>query len=169
MMSSSASLQVGKKAGPARLPREIELLILKDLIQDHDCSLGPFAAVSKEWKTEVEKRNFAHIKVTRSRLMEVDSMTRRNRALVRYIWFCVELEKYDCIDCGGSFALATDLDWQQHRHPFMSDPDNWPVTKAFHDLFSILSTWESNGDLTLDISIYSPSDSKHFFKPYFRT
>lgn len=163
-MSSSISLQLGERGTRAHLPREIEMLILKDLMQDDSWSLGSLATVSKEWKTEIEKRNFAQIKVTRSRLREFDSMTHRNRALVRYIWFCVELEEYDCIDCGRSFALASELDWQQHRHPFMSDPDNWPPTKAFHDLFSVLSTWEPNGDLILDISIYSHSDSKHFFK-----
>lgn len=165
-MPSSTSLQLGEKATLARLPAEIQFFILKDLIQDSSCSLGPLATVSKEWQIEIEKHNFAQIKVTGPRLREFDSMTHRNRALVRYIWFCVELEEYDCIGCGGSLGLASASDWQQHvdRLPTMSDPDNWPITKAFHDLFSILSTWESNGDLMLDISIYSPSDSKHFFK-----
>lgn len=161
---SSTTLQIGERETPARLLAEIQLLILKDLMQDGSCSLGPLATVSKEWQIEIEKRNFAQIKVTTSHLREFESMAHRNRTLVRYIWFCVELEEYDCIDCGRSFALASELGWQQHRCPIMSDPDNWPITRAFHDLFSILSTWESNGDLILDISIYSPSDSKHFFK-----
>lgn len=120
-----SSLQFGERKSPARLTAEIQLLISKDLIQDGCCSLGPLAIVSREWQAEIEKHNFAQIKVTRPRLREFDSVTHRNRALVCYVWFCVELEEYDCIDCGRSFALASDLDWQQHRHPFMSDPDNW--------------------------------------------
>jgi hypothetical protein len=44
------------------------------------------------------------------------------------------------------------------------DTDNCPITTTFQNLFSILSTWDLNGDLILDISIYSPSDSKHWFQ-----
>ncbi|RYP72866.1 hypothetical protein DL771_003904 [Monosporascus sp. 5C6A] len=33
-----------------------------------------------------------------------------------------------------------------------------------HDLFLTLSAWEPQGDLKLDISIHSPSDSQHWFK-----
>lgn len=35
---------------------------------------------------------------------------------------------------------------------------------AFKELFSILSTWDAQGELTLDISFYSPSDSQHWYK-----
>ncbi|KAJ3574971.1 hypothetical protein NPX13_g4193 [Xylaria arbuscula] len=35
---------------------------------------------------------------------------------------------------------------------------------VFENLFSVLSTWDPNSELALDISIYSPSDSKHWFK-----
>lgn len=79
------------------LPVEIQLYILEYLMQDDSCSLGPFATVSREWQGAIEKRNFARIKVTASRLREFDSMTHHNRALVRCVWFCVELEEYDCM------------------------------------------------------------------------
>jgi hypothetical protein len=38
------------------------------------------------------------------------------------------------------------------------------ITTAMHDLFLTLSAWEPQGDLKSDISIHSPSDSKHWFK-----
>lgn len=38
------------------------------------------------------------------------------------------------------------------------------VANAIRDLFSALSTWEPNGELLLDISIHSPSDSKYLLK-----
>lgn len=166
IMSSSTSPQLGESRSPAHLPVEIQRYILEYLMQDDSCSLGPFATVSREWQGEIEKRNFARIKVTASRLREFDSMTHRNRALVRCIWFCVELEEYDCISCGK--RGLSELDWQQrdqhYRRTAMSNADDWPITRAFQDLFTTLSTWGSNGNLILDISIYSPSDSNHYFK-----
>ncbi|KAI3325472.1 hypothetical protein HD806DRAFT_552748 [Xylariaceae sp. AK1471] len=113
------------------LPREIRLLILEAMMDG--CTLSRLATVSREWQTEFERYNFARIKLTPSRLVSFNSMIHRNRALVRYIWFCLELDDYDC-------------------------------TKCAPNLFSVLSTWDPNGDLILDISIYSPSDSKHWFR-----
>lgn len=46
----------------------------------------------------------------------------------------------------------------------ISDTEKCPITTSFENLFSILNTWDPHGGLTLDISIYSPSDSKHWFQ-----
>jgi hypothetical protein len=46
----------------------------------------------------------------------------------------------------------------------ISNTDNNSITTAFQELFSTLSTLEPNKDLLLDISVYSPSDSEHWFK-----
>lgn len=123
-------------------------MILETLLQD-GCSLASLATVSREWQTIIEKHNFARIKVTLSRLRNFGSMVHRNRALVRYIWFHMELPKYGCMDCESI--------------------DNIPnrgtvVCKCvFHDLFSVLSTWEPHGTLVLDISFHSPNDPEHWF------
>jgi hypothetical protein len=137
------------------LPKEIRLLIFKALTQD-GCTLARLATVSREWQTELERHNFARIKLTPSRLVDFSSMIHRNRALVGYIWFCLELDNYDCTKCAPT---------EGYEEAFsISDTDNCPITTAFQNLFSILSTWDLNGDLILDISIYSPSDSEHWFK-----
>lgn len=80
------------------LPAEIRLLTLEALIQD-GCKLAGFATVSREWQTIVERHNFARIKLTWSRLAGFGSILARNRALVRYLWLCLELEAYDCTQC----------------------------------------------------------------------
>lgn len=135
------------------LPAEIRGMILQVLLQD-GCSLANFATVSREWQTVIEQHTFARIKLTPSRLAEFASrFPHRNRASVGYIWFCLELEEYDCAAC------APDLDdWG------MNESDSILVATAFSDLFSALSTWEPHGKLLLDIGIHSPSDSKHWFK-----
>ncbi|KAK2765014.1 hypothetical protein FQN54_008713 [Arachnomyces sp. PD_36] len=137
------------------LPAEIRLLILEALVQD-GCTLSPLTTVSREWQTKLERYNFARIRLTPSRLVDFGSMIYRNRALVRYIWFCLELDNYDCTICAPAHDEEAFV---------VSDTDHCPITTAFQNLFSTLSTWEPVRDLILDISIYSPSDSKHWF-PY---
>ncbi|KAK0615870.1 hypothetical protein B0T17DRAFT_497191 [Bombardia bombarda] len=88
-------------------------------------------------------------------------MVHRNQALVSYIWFCLELDDYDCTKCAPGSYL--DLD-ELAEAVSISDTDKCPITASFQNLFSILSTWDPKGDLILDISIYSPSDSEHWFK-----
>lgn len=135
-------------------PAEIRRSILETLLQD-GCSLASFATVSREWQTVIERHNFARIKVTPPRLAGLSRMAHRNRALVRYIWLCIELEEYDCSKC----APSNPIDWE------ISFDDNILITGALQDLFRALSTWEPNdGGLVLDISVHSPSDSEHVFK-----
>lgn len=140
------------------LPGEVRLLILEALVQD-GCRLSRFATVSREWQTELERHNFARIKLTPSRLVDFDSITHRNRALISYIWFCLELDEYDCTKCAPASSSA-DLG----EAVTISDTDHCPITTSFQNLFSVLSRWGPSAGLILDISIYSPSDSTHWFK-----
>ncbi|KUI74213.1 hypothetical protein VM1G_10058 [Cytospora mali] len=141
------------------LPGDIRLLILEALVQD-GCTLGRLATVSREWQTEIERYNFAKITLKPSRLVDFGSMVHRNRALVKYIWFCLELDDYDCTKCAPRMLTYEQLE----AVLAVGDTDLCPITTALQKLFSVLSTWEPKGDLKLDISIYSPSDSQHWFK-----
>jgi hypothetical protein len=117
-----------------------------------------FATVSREWHRIIETHNFAQINLKASRLAKFHSNTWRNRALVSYIWFCLELETYyECPDCGS------DGDWDERSTE--RDENNEMVRESLRHLFAILSTWGSSGCLVLGISIYSPSDTEHWF-PY---
>lgn len=86
-------------------------------------------------------------------------MIERNQALVSYIWFCLELDDYDCTTCAPDGIRLTLEEWEEAYE--ISDTDKCPITTAFRDLFSILSTWDVRLDLILDISIYSVSNSEH--------
>ncbi|KAH6627960.1 hypothetical protein F5144DRAFT_535991 [Chaetomium tenue] len=152
------SISLGNWGG---LPREIRLLILKALMQD-GCKLSHLATVSREWQIDLERHNFARIKLTTSRIGDFSSMVHRNRVLVRYIWFCLELDDYDCTTCAPCRQALTDDEIDKALA--ISDTDHCPITASFQKLLSILSTWEPRGDLILDISIYSLSDSDHWFK-----
>lgn len=158
-------ISLGKKQWDSTwdgVPKEIRLLIFEALVQD-GCTLSRLATVSREWQAELERYNFARIKLTPSRLIDFRAMIHRNRALVDYIWFCLELDDYNCTKCAPS-GMHTDEDELVEAFA-VSDTDKCPITTAFQNLFSILSTWDPpHNDLILDISIYSPSDSKHWFK-----
>ena len=147
------SLMTADKTSWHCLPAEIRILVLEALVQD-GCSLAGFATVSREWQTIIERHIFARIKLTSSRLADFGSIIHRNRVLVRYVWLCLELGEYDCAQCAPQ-----DLEmWG------VSNTDNILITTAFLDLFSTLSAWEPNGNLLLDISVHSLSDSEHWFK-----
>ncbi|KAL7920354.1 hypothetical protein ACQKWADRAFT_328797 [Trichoderma austrokoningii] len=142
------------------LPRNIRLLILEALVEDGH-SLSRLATVSREWQAEVERYNFARIKLTPSRLVDFGSMVYRNRALVKYIWFCLELEEYDRTKCAPTGRLTEDEMVETYA---IIETNHGPITTAFENLFSVLSAWDSSGDLTLDIYVYSHGDSKHWFE-----
>lgn len=134
-------------------PLEIRLTILEELIQD-GCSLADFATVSREWQEIIEAHNFSRIKLTSARLANFGQMLHRNRSLVRYIWLCLELQEYDCTEC----------DPQDRDLLLTSNIDDTLIATGILNLFTTLSVWEPGSSLLLDISVHSPSDSKHWFK-----
>lgn len=158
------STSLGQRQGASTwdsLPTEIRLLILRFLMQE-GCALSRLVTVCREWQIEIERYNFARIRLTPSRLVNFDSMVQRNRALVSYIWFCLELDDYDCTTCAPTRPRLTEEEYEEAFA--ITDTDKCPITIGFQTLFSTLSRWDCRGNLTLDISIYSPSDSGHWFK-----
>lgn len=237
---SASSTTLGKKQCDttwSSLPKDVQLTIFQCL-KDSGSSYGVLACVSRDWQDEFERYNFARIKLTPVSLADFGAMVHRNRTLVRYIWFCLELDSYDCNKCSQFHYLnerdtvdilkidhdiiETDedvngiilagipdliipgtgkesdnksesdddsgfddeadlemmnllntgsLDMDEERPGWkdgnpIEGTDHFFITAAFQKLFSVLSLWEPCGDreLVLDISIYSPSDSEHWFK-----
>lgn len=82
-------------------------------------------------------------------------MTQRNQSLVRSLWFSIELEEYDCTKCVDTRTSSIET----------SCTDNELILEASRLLFSALSTWGPNkGNLTLDIILYSDSDTEHAYR-----
>ncbi|KAH0843016.1 hypothetical protein FOPE_08020 [Fonsecaea pedrosoi] len=121
-------------------------------------SLAPGSPLS--YSTDSEARQ---LQMTPSRLVDFGSMIHRNRALVEYVWFCLELDDYGCTKCAPTGRTLTQDEYEEAFS--INDAGGYPITTAFQNLFSVLSTWDLKDNLVLDISIYSPSDSKHWF-PY---
>ncbi|OAR01723.1 hypothetical protein LLEC1_02842 [Akanthomyces lecanii] len=153
---ASLPLSEGESDRWARLPQELRRLIFGYLIAK-DYPLSKLVTVSRQWQGDLEPHIFARIRVTPSRAVDFDAMTRRSNSLIRYIWFCLKLEDYDCDDCAPALIRERRVD--------ITNLEYCPVSVTFRHLFSAFSTRNHRGLLTLDISIYAPSDSEHWF-PY---
>ncbi|KAH6691441.1 hypothetical protein F5X68DRAFT_220863 [Plectosphaerella plurivora] len=129
--------------------------ILK-LLPALDWKCSQLTTVCREWQSVLEPLNLANITLTAPRLAEPFTQAILSRASlrkhIRYIWFRIELKQYDCDQYFDKEELC------------MDDVDNQFIVDAFQSLFTTLSTWEPSGTLALDISVYSPSDNKHWFK-----
>ncbi|ATY58998.1 hypothetical protein A9K55_003648 [Cordyceps militaris] len=138
-----------------RLPCEIQYEIV-GILPSLGGRCSQLSTVCQAWRSIIEPRNFAEISLTVPRLTNPDfqAIMLRKQKQIRYIWFRVELREYDCSRCGVN---DDDLG-------LMDNIDSQFIIDAFQSLCIILGAWEPRGDLVLDISIYSPSDSHHWFK-----
>jgi hypothetical protein len=76
----------------------------------------------------------------------------RNLGLIRYIWYTIELQDYDWTESN----LLPTIELLETNHFIMED--------GIRTMFCALSECPPAGNMTLDISIHSPSDSQHHFK-----
>lgn len=125
------------------LPVEIQTHILEALVLHQDSAR--YASICRAWQTIIERRIFARLKVTRSRLAGFSDIGYRHRHLVQCIWFSIEPSEYRCPHCGGVGFYS----W--HQVPTKI------IRKAIQDLCIQLSTWEPSCSLLLDISVKAPS------------
>ncbi|KAJ3476982.1 hypothetical protein NLG97_g8965 [Lecanicillium saksenae] len=144
------------------LPQEIQSLILKFIIDEDNCH-RQLATVSRQWQQFVERENFARIKLTPLRATDFGSMTRRSHRHVRCIWFCWELDEYDCTTCAPQRRMMSEDEYM--AAVAVDDTKHCRITMAFENLFETLNSWGQNGGLTLDISVHCHSDVAHWF-PY---
>lgn len=121
--------------------------ILEALVLDGDSAR--YASVCRAWQAIIERRIFARLKVTQSRLAGFSDIGYRHRHLVKYIWFSIEPDEYHCPQCGGVGIY----NWH-HVSPKT-------IRKVIQDLVIQLSAWEPSGSLLLDISVKAPSGLRH--------
>ncbi|KAH8711816.1 hypothetical protein GQ44DRAFT_661502 [Phaeosphaeriaceae sp. PMI808] len=134
------------------LPADIRLLIFDEISDQKHRGWAQCAAVCKEWQAILEPKNFSQLALQPSCLDELETFVIRQRPLVRYICFNIDLPHYTCRDCEGISNKSSRI--------------STIFRSAILRLFSILSTWQPTGRLTLELNASSPSDSQHWFKNY---
>lgn len=133
------------------LPLELRSIILKLLTQHNN--IAPYATVSKEWRSVIEKKNFSRLKLHPSCLDSLERLADRQKGLIKHIWLNIELKRYSCRVCQRMESVT----WYY--------TNNRTMKAAITRLFSILTKWKKDGrGLTLELNAYSPSDSEHWFK-----
>lgn len=133
------------------LPPEVRAIILKLLI--HHDKIAPYATVSKEWQSVIEKKNFGHLKLHPSSLDSLERLAEQQQGLFKHIWLNIELKRYTCRSCRRIEALTSIY------------ANNKIMAEAIMGLYFTLANWKQNGrGLTLELNAYSQSDSEHWFQ-----
>lgn len=134
------------------MPADIRLLILDEIAGEKHRGWARCAAVCKEWQAILEPKSFSHLALELSCLDGLETFVVQQRPLVQHISLNIDLPRYTCRTCNRSDTMST------HKSTIFR--------RAILRLFSILSTWQPTGQLTLELSASSPSDSQHWFKNY---
>ncbi|KAF5670382.1 hypothetical protein FDENT_11248 [Fusarium denticulatum] len=136
------------------LPPETRRDILNTIVDQRNPRWSALASVSKEWQSVIGTRNMAKLNLQPSCLEEFERVVVRQRDIVRHIYLNVDLAEYGCSSCKNRFDDLGD------------NKNNGLMSTAVHKLLSILSTWKTTNDLTLELNASSASDSKHWFKNF---
>lgn len=132
------------------LPSEIRLMILSIVAARKSPGWAALASVCKDWQQVIEKVNFEKIKLGAWDLGYFKAFAiPQRRELIHHILLEIVLPIYTSPCCDKDEV-----------------PDNFGVIiwNAISTLFSILSSWNPAERLALELNIYSPSDSMHWFK-----
>ena len=114
-----------------------------------------YAAVDREWQAYFENRNFERLIIHQSDIQEFGRfIVQPGRAvLVRWIWLRVELPGYCCDRCNRQESV-----YEKGEHEFI-------LTWSLRDLLGHVSGFpDDHPGITLELSIQSPSESKHWYK-----
>ncbi|KAI1129425.1 hypothetical protein F5Y10DRAFT_290968 [Nemania abortiva] len=141
------------------LPLEVKHMIFEILLlqprKRHQIS--SYATVSKEWQIFFEKHIFHRLVLRQSQIKKFGQLFQtqgQRRELLRHLWLRIELPKYD---------LNTSIEYETEPEANKNDQI---VTKAVWQLLEILSSWRGkDAELTLELSVNSPSDSQHYLVP----
>lgn len=116
-------------------------------------NIAQYATVCRKRQKAIEQLNFHSLSLTAQDVPTLDNiMAKRSLNLVKYISYSIELERCDCSDCNC----------------YESEDEYMAAAVAIKDgiraMLQTLSKRSYSGDMTLDLSIYSPSDAEHYFK-----
>jgi hypothetical protein len=141
------------------------------------------------------RKIFSRLTITQHDFDMLRSLDHGQHKFIKYLWLRIELQKYTwyvkCQHCfyillhlplllyffAPFFFFSTWLTLLDSDHCTEPEDAQWHgtntviVEQAIKDFFGIISAWsDSQGgvpeDVTLEISIHSPSDREHHFKPF---
>ncbi|KAH7174566.1 uncharacterized protein B0J16DRAFT_404314 [Fusarium flagelliforme] len=134
------------------LPPEIRTAILDTIVDLRLPRWSALASVSKEWQSVIGARNMAKLKLRKESCFEGFKTVVEQRHLVKHIYLSIELPSYPYHRIGSDPPRHQDYD---HI-----------IGEGIDRVASILSTWKTEGPLTLDLNATSPSDTQYWAKNF---
>ena len=138
-------------------PNEVHDMILEALVNQNQDNVAQYATVSREWQGIIEAATFRCLKVTPENINKLATLGNRQH-LVQKVWLHVELSGYKC--CSAFCDNSNEL----HTYAASDCQYAYIVNQALVDLMNILVTWEEPQQITLELSVQSLSDNKHWFQ-----
>lgn len=140
----------------ASLPPEIRLQILDSLPEG---GRAQYAQVCEEWRDVIGRSIFRRLTLSQECLPRFTQLHRAGtRRLIQHVCLRIRLATYKCPACD-----SPENDQTYRRN-------NTTVLDAIWNLFSFLGSWAmtdtTDKGITVEIDMYSPSDSKHRFRNY---
>lgn len=132
------------------LATELRGMILEALAHKENVAL--YATVSREWQVAIEKQNFRSLNLRVQDIPAFKTLAKEKLGFVRYIWYSIELQEYTCPACNLDETGLT------------MEANQTIVKDGLQKILCALRRCPSKGDLKLDISVHSLSDSQHQFK-----
>ncbi|KAH6618291.1 hypothetical protein B0J18DRAFT_402141 [Chaetomium sp. MPI-SDFR-AT-0129] len=143
----------------SRIPADVRLLILEMIAETKNEGWRSCVAVCKEWHSVIARANFQSLRLNNPRPMKFRDVVVQHRHLIQNIQFEAVMDEYGCDKCPEPMELR----------------EMWDVSARLRqklvDLFRLMGILEqtTKNSLTLDISVYFPSHTKHWFKNWHTT
>jgi hypothetical protein len=135
-----------RRSSWAFLPQEVRHLILEEISRQR--RWGCASAVCKQWHALIAPKNLNRLELNRASAEGLKTIILQ-RHLVHRIYLNIELPTYTCRRC--------------QRASHSREPARL-IKEALRKLSGALETWEPTNRITLELNVYSPSDSDHWFK-----
>ncbi|KAF5718893.1 hypothetical protein FMUND_4968 [Fusarium mundagurra] len=138
------------------LPPEIQGMILQEVSRDP--STAAYAAVCKAWQHFFEQKNFKSLAIDQHELTSFrEIVTPRRQRFVKHIWYRILLPEHKSLHLTPGSKIAEDprVLWRADNR----------FTECILRLWDIISLWNAENRITLELSAFSYQDWDHVTQP----
>ncbi|EWY97022.1 hypothetical protein FOYG_05513 [Fusarium oxysporum NRRL 32931] len=133
------------------LPPEIQDMILEDISREPSTApYAPYATVCKSWQNFFERKNFRSFAIEQDDLRCLSRfLTARRQGFVKHIWYRIYLPN-------SNPRISTKI--KRFEKPKVTFRADRVFTHSIFGLWDILSLWDPENRITLELSVYAYDD-----------
>ncbi|PNP61670.1 hypothetical protein FNYG_13657 [Fusarium nygamai] len=154
-LSNTADIPLQQYTMPPRfhsLPAEIQCMILQEVSREP--LTAPYAAVCKAWEDFFERKNFKSLAIDQHDLTTFrQRVTPRRQRFVKHIWYRILLPEHASLHLtpGSKTTEDPSVLWRADKR----------FTECIFRLWDIISLWNAENRITLELSAFSYQDWDH--------